>query len=61
MRLVMVTFIAPGQPPEAEPMTVELDGDALALTLDDGGRLELSWPELRQAVEGEQAPVGRAA
>jgi hypothetical protein len=57
----MVTFVAPGQPPEAEPMTVELDGDALALTLDDGGRLELSWPELQQAVEGERAPGERQA
>lgn len=56
MRLLMVTFVAPGHPPEAEPMTVELDGDSLGLTLDDGGRIELLWSELQRAVQGESAP-----
>lgn len=37
--------------PEAEPVLVAVDGDAVTLTLDDGEMLEFDASELRAALE----------
>jgi hypothetical protein len=49
-RLVMVTRTPPNGEPEAEPMLVRRDGDAVRLVLDDGETLDVAGPELDEAL-----------
>jgi hypothetical protein len=54
--LIMATRAGrPEHTPEAEPVLVELAGDTVVLTLDDGDRLELDASELRAAIEASRA------
>lgn len=45
---------------EAEPVEVELDGQALRLTFDDGADVTFDVAELERAIDGERAPGAEA-
>jgi hypothetical protein len=60
MRLIMATRRT-ALDIEAEPVQVEVDAEALTLTLDDGDEIVFDVRELEQAIDGERAPGGRQA
>ncbi len=60
-QLVMATLTAPDDPiPEAEPVTLELHGEALTLTAEDGTQTTFALDEFMRAIDAEQAPGERA-
>lgn len=50
----MCTRTLPGALPEAEPVTVEVEGDAAVLVTDEGERIEFVASELQAALATEE-------
>lgn len=57
-RLVMALALAPGaaiESADSEPVVVEVDGESVVLTLDQGDRLVFDRAELAAAVDAKRA------